>query len=109
MRPESRCEKQQGMPSFCILPPGRPRAATELLTTEEPRGLLCGHSGKEQASPTLCHHHTKQVIQVNKGLEVGSDGAVESFFQAFIPAEMLQKKKIGSKLSSFLYSGQFRK
>lgn len=59
-------------------------------------------------SNTVSSPYRKQVIQVTKSLEVRSDGAIESSLQAFIRARMLHQRK-GVKLSSFLYSGKFRK
>lgn len=42
---------------------------------------------------------------MNKGVEVGSDGAIESSTQAFIAAEMLKKKKLEINSAPFSILG----
>jgi len=87
------------------LPWGHLETEIEIEAIEESWGLLHGQS--QEKSPCVVRH-TKRVIWVNKGLKVGSDRALVSSLQAFITAEMLPQRN-GVKLSSFLYSGKFRK
>lgn len=70
-------------------------------------GVLYGQSQKKtRYAPYFAIIHTKEVIWVNKGFEVGSDGPLKHSLEARLTAGMLHQRK-GVKF--FLYSGKFRK